>query len=140
MNDLIQVKQTQVPYVWEEAEKYLVRAMQDERTITNTKARVFAGLDNLWAVADKDGEPLAWATTLLYTEDGVKVTAQIRLAATDDMKLFVEKMPEFERWAHEKGAHFIEVVGRKGWEKVLKSDGFTFNYTSLVKRVYKELH
>ena len=108
--------------------------------MAQVKARVFAGMNQLWKVVDNLGRPIAWCTTFIYTADGNKTTAQINLATSDDMDLLVDKMPEFERWAMDKGYDYIEITGRLGWLRVMRNYGFEHNYTSLLKRVSKELH
>lgn len=143
MNKLVEMNVMQAQLVWEEAEAHLRRAINDEdkdEALRLLKGRVFAGMNTLWRVDDEFGKVLAWGTTTLYTGDGVIVTAQISLACTRDMKLFLGNLDEFEVWAHKHGAHYIEVIGRFGWTKVLKPLGFAHNYTSLTKRIFQELH
>lgn len=44
-------------------------------------------------------------------------------------------MSVFEDFARINQCHDVEVLGRKGWERVLKDRGFKLNYITLSKRI-----
>lgn len=129
--------------IWPTAEEYLREAIIDEdkdNFLRSLKAKVFAGICTLWELRDEFEEVLAYVITVLYSNDGKVKIAQLYMATTKDMQIFVEQMDQFESWARTSGVDLMEIVGRKGWERVLKPYGFTHNFTSLVKAVTKELH
>jgi len=130
--------------LWPEAEVHLREAVSEreedpESFLRHLKARVFAGLHTLWILED-EGESVAYAVTVLYSPDGITNIAQIYMAQGRDLDLFLSQMDQFIAWTLRHEAHYIEVIGRKGWEKVLKPYGFTHNYTSLLRRINEELH
>lgn len=130
-------------FFWDEAESFLRDAiiLQDKESfIRNVKARIFSGLHTLWKIDDIAKGTLAYAVTSIYTPDGLSKIAQIYLATTEDMEVFIQEMAQFEIWALKNDVSFIEIIGRKGWEKVLKPFGFRHNHTSLLKRIARELH
>jgi hypothetical protein len=94
----------------------------------------------LWRIEDEAGQALGWATTTIYTPDGDTKIVQIDLATGGSIDDFTEHLHEFEQWAHSHEIDYIEVVGRYGWMRRLAPLGFEHNFTSLLKRVYKELH
>jgi hypothetical protein len=142
MNKLIELSPIDAQVHWPEAEEHLAKAVgneYEEQQLRIIKGRVFAGLNTLWKV-EEEGQPVAWCTTLIYTGDGLTNIVQIQLGTSEDLKFLLDKIDEFEVWAFNHGAHYIEVVGRQGWTKPLKALGFEHNYTSLLKQVYEELH
>lgn len=140
---LERIEEIAVYEAWPEAEEYLRKAIDSEdndKYVTQLKARIFGNMSQLWQVKDPDTGAKAYAVTSLNTNDGLVITAQIYIAAADDLESFVEHMDQFMSWALRHNASFIEIIGRKGWEKVLRPHGFTHNYTSLLKRITEELH
>lgn len=143
MNTLKQIDPLHVDLLWPEAEPFLRQALagvDPDEYLKDMKARIFAGINKLWAIEDADGKAVAYAATITYTPDGISSTIQIYLASTISKELFTEQLAHFEAFAMQNNITYIEIVGRKGWEKVMKPHGFVFNYTSLLKRVTKELH
>jgi hypothetical protein len=143
MNTLVELSSIEAQLHWPEAEEYLSQAVKNDYDSTQLriiKGRVFAGMNTLWRIDNEEGAAIAWGTTFIYTADGNTIVAQIYVATTDDLNAIIEKFDEFENWAHVRGVHYIEVVGRLGWSKPLRALGFEHNYTSLTREVYRELH
>ena len=144
MLNLTQVDFREVNFIWPEAEQYLRLAVDEttseESYMRNMKARVFSGANQLWKVADEGGKPIAYAITGIYSPDGTSITAQIYMGAASNMDGFLSVFDQFEVWAKKNGVTFIEVIGRKGWEKKMKPYGFCHNYTALIKHIPKGLH
>jgi hypothetical protein len=129
---------------WPTAEQFLVEAHDDDTDKADAmrvlKSKVFSGLNTLWEITD-DGRPVAYGVTIIYTPDGISKTAQVYLATSTEMDLLLDQVDQFESWAIQRGVNYLEVIGRKGWERKLKPHGFNHSYTSLVKRVnQEELH
>jgi len=130
--------------LWPKAEEHLRQAISDnesdpDRYMMQLKAKIFSGVHALWVMEDEK-KPVAYAITAVYSGDGIVTVAQIYLAQGKDLDMFLDKMDEFTVWALKNGAHFIEVIGRKGWERVLRPYGFKHNFTSLLRRITEELH
>lgn len=142
-------KETTIPearQLWPAAAEHLREAISEteedpERFLRQLQAKIFSGIHTLWVLED-EGEPVAYAVTVVYSGDGIVTVVQIYLAQGEDLQLFL-KPDEYDRfvmWALKRGASVIEIIGRKGWEKILKPYGFMHNYTSLTKRITEELH
>ena len=129
----------EVRQYWPEAEEQLrraVRGMDPDRYMRNVQASVFSGVSTLWRI----GEDAAYVVTNMYTIDGLSTVAQIHLMTAEDMESILPLMDYFTIWAKKRGADWIEVIGRKGWERKLKPYGFNHEYTSLMKRIIEEIH
>lgn len=127
---------------WPAAELYLRRAvigLDPEGYLRNIQAKVFAGINTLWQIEDNE-QVEAYAVTGLYTMDGLKTIAQLHLMTADDMEKILPLLDQFHVWAIKHGASWLEIVGRKGWERKLRPYGYRHEYTSVMKRVNEELH
>lgn len=136
--DMMEVRQH-----WPEAESWLLRAVHGrdpERYMRNVQASLFAGISTLWRIEEEFGELSAYCVTNTYTVDGMNTIAQIHLMTAESIEDVLPLMDYFTVWAKKKGADWIEVIGRKGWERMLRPYGFTHEYTSLMKRVIEEIH
>lgn len=83
------------------------------------------GHRTLWLVLDDD-ELVAIALTSLRTIDATKVNfaALNDLAGRDVAKYAPELCSALEQWAQENKAE-PEIIGRRGWEKLLARHGYT---------------
>ncbi len=140
LKELTQVEAVQS---WREAEDFLCHAVTDDdpdNYILNVKAFIFAGMHRLWKLTDEQGEAVAYAVVNVYTNDGLHNVAQMYLATSKGLAQMLDHWDEFLVWAIKMHVDYIEIIGRKGWEKVLRPFGFTHNHTSLIRRVHRELH
>lgn len=143
MDKLILLDPIQAQVEWPNAAPALRRAVlhgEPDLELRTLRIRVANGLTQLWKVVDEKGKVSAWATTYLYSSNQNQQTAQITMAAADNAEDFLEMLAPFEEWAKLQGVEVIEVIGREGWKKLLRPHGFSHNYTSFTKEVYKELH
>lgn len=140
---LNQIKQEQVYYMWDLAEDAIANALEEsvrEQQLAGIKGRVFAGMSQLWNLEAEGGKYVAWATTTLYTGDGISSILQLNTANAEDLQKILPFLDQIELYARELGARYIEIVGREGWKRVLRPYGFQHNYTSVIKPVTKEVH
>ena len=131
-----------VQHYWPEAETWLRRAVRGadpESYMKNVQATLFAGINTLWRIED-EGELTAYCVTNLYTVDGLNKIAQLHMMTAENVEDILPLLDYFNVWAKSKGADWMEVIGRKGWERMLKPYGFNHEYTSLMKRVMTEIH
>ena len=143
MNRLVELSIWDAQIHWPEAEVWLGQSVDTdfrEEQLKVIQGRVFAGMNTLWKLEGDYGETLAWCTTMVYTSDGLHSVVQIHVATAKDLELMTEKLGEFEAWAHARKIDYIEVIGRYGWIRKLKDLDFEHNYTSLLRRVFQELH
>jgi len=128
---------------WNEAESYLRLAVTDddpENYLRTVQSFVFSGIHTLWRLSDDQNKTTGYAVTAIYTNNGIVSVAQIYLATTEALKNLMEHMDLLHSWAIQHKVNYLEILGRKGWEKVLRPYGFTHNHTSLLKRIDQELH
>lgn len=140
---LLEVPCEQVPLVWDEAESNLRTAAlvnNADDYMRTLKARVFSGMNQLWVVQDENEVNLAFAVSVIYTNDGIVNTAQVYMGTAEDKDVLLAQLDQFESWAVRRDVSRLEITGRKGWEKLLAPHGFKFNYTSLIKEVQRGLH
>ncbi len=140
---LKQLSQVEAMQEWPEAEDFLRHAVIDdypERYIRNVQAFIFSGMHHLWKLVDEENKTVAYAVINVYTNDGITNVAQMYLATSKGLEEVLSHMDEFIAWTIKSKIDYIEIIGRKGWEKVLRPYGFTHNHTSLIKRVTQELH
>jgi hypothetical protein len=138
-----EIDQTEAPLLWREAEGFLSAAVIDSdptNYLRNVQARIFSGLNTLWKLEDEDGKAVAYVVTVIYSPDGLHRTVQLYLATSESLQHLLVQMDQFIAWALKNKVDYIEVVGRKGWEKALRPYGFSHNHTSLIKRINEELH
>jgi hypothetical protein len=97
--------------------------------------QVSQGLMSAWIVSDEEYNIMAVLITELVT---YPLRSMVRIVLCGGEKLdkwldtFLNKMDEYAR---NLGASGIEVVGRKGWERMLKNYGYEYTYTALFKEV-----
>ena len=128
---------------WNEAESFLRHAVTDddpENYLRTVQSLVFSGVHTLWRLHDAKDKTTGYAVTAIYTSNGIVSVAQIYLATVDALKELLEHMDMIHSWAIQNKVGYLEILGRKGWEKVLRPYGFTHNHTSLLKRIDQELH
>ena len=128
---------------WPEAEEFLRPAVTDDKPegyLRHVQSLVFSGIHTLWKMFDDDGETVAYGVVHIYTNDGIVKVAQMYLTTTTGLKHLLDNMDLFISWGIKHKVNYLEVIGRKGWEKVLRPYGFTHNQTSLIRRIPQELH
>lgn len=142
MIDAQELELLDVQRYWPEAEVHLRRAVSGadpDSYMKTVQANVFAGLNTLWRI-EEEGKLQAYAVTRVYTVDGLNKVAQVHLMTARDMEEVLPLLDYFAVWAKKRGIDWLEVIGRKGWERKLKPYGFLHEYTSLMKRVTEEIH
>ena len=114
------------PETWAAAKPLLEEALehQDTHSIIDVYRALEEGDAQLWC-ADKS----CIVTEIL--EHPHKRVARIWLAAGNRFELVSRMLPDIENWARDLGCDSVEVVGRKGWKRVLPD--YTQPHTILEK-------
>ena len=114
------------PETWATAKPMLEAALehQDTHSIIDVYRAIEGGAAQIWC-ADKS----CVVTEIL--EHPKKRVARIWLAAGNRFELVTKMLPDIEDWARELGCDSVEVVGRRGWRRVLT--GYTEPHTILEK-------
>lgn len=128
--DLFTLKSTQVGRHWPAILKLLNRVEDPDWTtdqvyeeIVNTRAQV-------WGIAS-DGEIKGiWITRIV--ENARDVFGIVWIAAGEGLEVgLFHFLHETEDWFREKGCRYVDIFGRKGWQKVLP--GYEFKTVQLRK-------
>jgi hypothetical protein len=114
--------------------KYVER-FEGEETVVGMFDAIMSGKRQLWVVKDETGRVILTPITETRVNDATGEVV-VRMAEIGGERL-QEAMPlveEIERWARdEQGATTIELIGRKGWERLLKP----FDYAPYVQ-IYRK--
>lgn len=81
----------------------------------------------LWLIR-ADGEFIGAIVTQIYTTQSGQKIGEITLAAGRDYQLWDHFSDVFAVWAKELGCVALQVIGRQGWEKLLRGKQFTKRY------------
>lgn len=82
----------------------------------------------LWIIKS-NGEFIGAIVTQIYTTQTGQKIGEVTLAAGRDYHLWDHFIDVVSCWFKEKGCHSVQVVGRGGWERMLKGSGFKKKYT-----------
>jgi hypothetical protein len=119
--ELLAIPPDGIETVWPIARAQLALAASWTRKVDLDvlKTRLQAGIGQLWMVwVPKDELSLATiCTDLLVHDTGWKV-ARVTLIGGGGMDIWRSLLVELEQWAREEGCDAIELVGRKGWQRV----------------------
>ena len=99
---------------------------QDTHSLDDVKAAVAKGEAQLWC-----GEQSALVTELMVYPR--KKVCRIWMAGGLLWELQGEMLPAVEEWAKSKGCTSVEIIGRRGWGRVL--EGYRQPHTVLMKEI-----
>lgn len=115
--ELAQIPAGRVGLYWHGVEPYLAaaHARMGGQTPTELFERCVKRTADLWCVF-ADGEMLAAGITSIRDK-----TVKVEAFGGRDMRSFAHLMNEFEDLARGHGMNAIEIEGRRGWERFLRS-------------------
>lgn len=101
------------------AERLLAPALARDPTLTweHLLGTTLRGEFQWWFVLER-GEPLAVLVTEIVDEPGCAV-ARVLAAGGSRLERWRHVIGKLEGWASQNGARYIEVHGRRGWQRVL---------------------
>lgn len=76
----------------------------------------------LWIIKKGSEVRAIIVTQILYFNKNLRLI--FKLCAGEDLKNWLDLLPEFFAFAREKKCEGISVFGRRGWKKILKNSGF----------------
>ncbi|EJF77789.1 Uncharacterised protein [Candidatus Bartonella washoeensis] len=101
-----------------------VERFKHELTLQELLEEICSGKKQLWLLLDDDDQFLAAVTTQLqYTALGKKRALICDCCGKGCVDL-VDHLQFVEEWARENGACEIEILGRLGWQRSLKKQGY----------------
>ena len=114
-----------IPSVWGDASKILENAVRldDGYALGDVYIDLLSGRSFLW-IYIKDSA-IAACMVVAFENYPRKRTCRIRYIAGKHMNEFIDDFSLFESWAQAGGADDIELVGRKGWCKILGKLNFS---------------
>jgi len=111
---------SEIDDVWPSVEPFIQRVV--DKGSDKTTKDVLKGLKKrryqLWIAWDEQIRACCITETIHYEPDGL--LCSILMCAGDNLKRWIKHIKTIEEWAESKGCFAIELVGRKGWEKILK--------------------
>lgn len=125
---------------WYDAARLIERVPDRDKTLSE----IYHGIRNksfqLWAAWEHDGIK-AVLITQTYRLNGEQICSLFILAG-DDMRRWFHYLPTIEEWALSKGCKAMQLVGRKGWGRVLKPHGYRVagrdNYKYIIRKELKK--
>jgi hypothetical protein len=122
----------------EDIDEYIKKAIEHsngEFNATSIYEKVSQGMMEAWVVSDEDYNIMAVLVTEFITYP-LRSMVRVVLCGGDSLEKWVDIfLNKLDEYALNLGANGIEVVGRKGWERVLKNKGYEYTYTALSKEV-----
>ena len=114
------VQQSELDDVWHDVLPFIQRVV--DKGSDKTAKEIYQGLKKrryqLWIAWDEQIRACCITETIHHEPDGFLCT--IVMCAGDNLRRWINHIKTIEEWAESKGCFAIELVGRKGWEKILK--------------------
>ena len=122
MKQIWGVANAEIDKVWFDVSRLLERIKDCDKTLTE----IYQGLRDrkyqLWTGWEDAGLSLVLVTET-YTLKGRQVCS-LFLCAGNDMDRWLDYFPAVEKWAESKNYEVCQLVGRKGWARVLQAMGY----------------
>lgn len=133
---LLAIEPGKVDRVWPLARSQLMLALSWTRkaNLESIHERLLSGSAQLWmAFLPDQNRILCSCVTDIHVWESGYITVRVLLVGGGRLELWRHLIGGLEGYSRAEGAQGIEVIGRKGWEKVFKADGFTHSETVIVK-------
>ena len=91
------------------------------------------GYEGLWTVEDAQEMTKAWAVSRFQSRASDAAMICVFWLGGGDLKVIREAIPRLEIWARKQGCVGIQFRGRKGWQRVLGSIGYSPGPITMVK-------
>lgn len=131
MISLRRIDPTGIHLIWTEIRPYIERAIDDHVTVEYILGRIIDKDYQLWVGG---GMEYVAVTRMEWFEANDKLAVLIMYLSGEGMNDWVkDAMAQIETWAMQNDADEIRIVGRPGWERIFKGDGFRKTHTILAK-------
>lgn len=111
---------------WTRWRKWLLPALEDGSE-ADLLADIRAGHAQLWV-----GERSAMVTQVVEEASGRALHVWLAGGALADI---LALKPGVEAWGRARDCDYVTINGRRGWARILRSDGFAWNGQDLCKRL-----
>lgn len=119
------IDRAELPNIWSVVRNDILKAVDYSRGRYNEKAIVdglITGAMQLWVLFD-DEIKMSMITQIMTYPTGLKVCEVTLLGGLDSKEWVNFVVGELDKWAVSLGCHSLQIIGRPGWEKVLKNWG-----------------
>ena len=128
------VQKEEVDDVWPEVEPYIQRVV--DKGSDKPAQEIYEGLKErryqLWIAWDEQIRACCITEIVFFEPKGLVCT--ILMCSGNNIKRWIKHIETIESWAEEKGCFAIELVGRKGWQKLLNYQVIKEDQRELIMR------
>ncbi len=120
-----------IPYIWKYAAPHIERSLEyadGKYDLASVKELLDSRSAQLWLEMDELIESAAVTQIHVYP---LKKVCTVMFAGGQNLEKFKTNIRRIEEWAKAQGCDAVDVIGRKGWEKVL--NGYKQIHTTLSK-------
>ena len=137
---ILMVPKNGIDRVYDISARHIERAMKyggGELWPEDVKEHLLEGRKQLWIVVEGN-IVIASIVTEIATYPRKKVVRILMIGGDRLTEWGRDLHATLEKWAKRIGANSIEIIGRKGWERLMKEFGYKAAYTYLKKEVEHE--
>jgi len=124
-------------YYWPLVSSYIQDALEHtdgEIDLSGVLSDIANHERQLWVIKHSN-EYIAAVVTYIYTTDTNLKIGEITLAGGSKHELWDHFVDQITQWLKSQGCNFIDIVGRVGWARHYKKQGFKVKYQILRKAV-----
>lgn len=133
--ELYPIHPNDAPYIWGQVEGFIQGAL-DTSPSGITTDRILQDIENtdrqLWIIRDRE---IKAAFVTHINEFYGEAVGTIAFAGGSDAVDWIEIVDPVADWLKSQGVKRMTIVGRKGWERLLKPYGFEFEEQIIGKRL-----
>jgi len=111
----------------------LAMEQSDQRVTLDSIMEDLANHERQLWIVKFDGQYIAAVVTMVYTNNKGEKVGEISLAGGSQHDLWDNFVAGVSAWFKAQGCVFIDIVGRKGWERLYKAQGFHVEQIQLRK-------
>jgi len=127
---------------WPMCAPLLERGVEESRgrfDIESLRQQVFSGIQFLWIII-RDEDKLCASFTTQFMPYPRKLMLAVVFCGSDDSirgssDVWGEKMNDLKEWAAMNNCDGVELVGRRGWTRLMKGRGFDETYVTIESEV-----
>lgn len=135
--NLFPINPTQVDAVWPAIESLIDDACKTSRGRFRPEywQEFCKTAGKLWIVTDRMDQVRAAGISMVHNQ-GARQICRMRVIAGEGLKDWVGHISDIELWAKRNGCDGMEIVGGKGWERVMKPYGYDLTHVVLEKDLF----
>lgn len=119
---------------WSDITNYLERLVDEKCSLEDMYNKITDGDWHLWVATDYDSNEI-YAVAITAFIEYPRSTNLRMIFVSGDGENWPIALKVFEHFALVNDCHEVEVLGRKGWERVLRDRGYELKSVTLRKRI-----